>query len=103
MPQYPAPPIEAVTITGVLFALSDPSRLRIIAELDRLDAESICDHLGGELAKSTRSHHLKTLRTAGLTHTRTQGRYNYVSLRREELDARFPGLLDAVLAHAPVD
>jgi DNA-binding transcriptional ArsR family regulator len=43
------------------------------------------------------------LREAGLTQTRAQGTHRYVSLRREELDARFPGLLDAVLSAAERD
>jgi hypothetical protein len=40
------------------------------------------------------------LREAGLTHTRAEGTHRHVSLRREEVDARFPGLLGAVLVAA---
>jgi DNA-binding transcriptional ArsR family regulator len=49
------------------------------------------------MPKSTLSHHFKVLREAGVTHTRTEGTYNFISLRREDLDARFPGLLDAII------
>ena len=40
------------------------------------------------------------LREAGLTWTRPSGTHKYVSLRRDCLDERFPGLLDALLAAA---
>ena len=46
------------------------------------------------------SHHFRVLREAGITHTRIDGTTRHVTLRREDLDARFPGLLDAVLAGA---
>lgn len=50
------------------------------------------------ITKATRSHHMRVLREAGLTHTRAEGTRPMLSLRRAELDGRFPGLLDAVLA-----
>ena len=53
------------------------------------------------MAKSTLSHHLRVLREAGLTLTEPNGTQRVVSLRRDDLDERFPGLLDAVLAAAP--
>jgi DNA-binding transcriptional ArsR family regulator len=49
------------------------------------------------------SHHLRVLREAGLTRTRVEGTRRYVSLRREDLQARFPGLLEAVLAEPAQD
>jgi len=49
------------------------------------------------VSKSTLSHHFKVLREAGVTHTRVNGTHRYVSLRREELEDRFPGVLDSVL------
>jgi DNA-binding transcriptional ArsR family regulator len=49
------------------------------------------------VSKATRSHHFRVLREAGVTHTRLEGTHRHVSLRREDLDARFPGLLGAVL------
>ncbi|MGY4922640.1 ArsR/SmtB family transcription factor [Streptomyces sp. 900105755] len=60
------------------------------------------DALGvGHLHKSTVSHHMKIMREAGITSTRAVGRNRYVQLRRADLDARFPGLLDAVLKALP--
>jgi DNA-binding transcriptional ArsR family regulator len=52
------------------------------------------------VSKSTMSHHLRVLRQAGITHTRVSGAHRYVSLRWDDLEARFPGLLEAVLTVA---
>ena len=53
------------------------------------------------MTKSTRSHHFKVLREAGLIEQEIVGRTKMTSLRRDDLDARFPGLLDSVLKAAP--
>ena len=93
------PEAGAIELIDVLSALSDPSRLAIVRQLADGSGEGMaCQAVGGDLAKSTRSHHLKTLREAGLTRTRPSGTTRYVSLRRADLDERFPGLLDAVLS-----
>ena len=55
------------------------------------------------MSKATRSHHFKVLREAGLTRTRAEGTHRYVMLRRDEVDARFPGLLGAVLSAAEAE
>ena len=95
------PPAEALELPAVLHALSDPVRLTIVREL--ADRESCnCGSFGVPVAKSTLSHHLRVLRDAGLTFTEPMGTSRVVSLRRDDVDARFPGLLDAVLASAPV-
>ncbi len=90
------PPVESMELTDVLHALSDPVRLRIVRELEAR-GEASCHELGIPVAKSTLSHHFSVLREAGVIRTRTEGTERRSSLRREELDARFPGLLDAVL------
>ncbi|MCW2972004.1 MAG: transcriptional regulator, ArsR family, partial [Thermoleophilia bacterium] len=51
-----------------------------------------------ELPVSTASYHLRLLREAGVTRTRAEGTTRYMSLRRADLDARFPGLVDAMIA-----
>ncbi|MGE5636530.1 MAG: ArsR/SmtB family transcription factor [Nocardioidaceae bacterium] len=81
----------------VLHALSDPARLEIVRHLAH-EPECACGHFHLGLSKATLSHHLRVLREAGLTHTRLDGRHRLVSLRRPDLDARFPGLVDAVLS-----
>ena len=88
-----------LALPTVLYALSDPIRLKIVRELAATSEES-CGGFGIEVAKSTLSHHFKVLREAGITRTRVEGTRCFVSLRREDLAARFPGLLDAIL-HAP--
>jgi DNA-binding IclR family transcriptional regulator len=60
-----------------------------------------CQATGGEVPKSTFSHQLKTLREAGVVRNEPAGRQRTVTLRRAEIDQRFPGLLDAVLAAPP--
>ena len=94
------PNLDLVTLPAVLAALSDPARLAIIREL-AAEGECTCGTFQLGLSKATRSHHLRVLREAGLTHTRAQGTHRHVSLRRAELDERFPGLLDAVLSATP--
>ena len=97
----PMPPREELTLATVLDALADPVRLEIVRELAVL-IESACGSLTVPVAESTRSHHLRTLREAGVTRTRVAGTQRLVSLRRDDLDACFPGLLDAVVAAATV-
>ncbi len=82
-------------MTSVLYALSDPARLEIVKGLQD-GREKLCGQFGSH-KKSTMSHRFRVLREAGLTWTRTEGRYRFISLRRGDLDARFPGLLGAVL------
>jgi DNA-binding transcriptional ArsR family regulator len=90
------PALTGVPVTAVLQALADPTRLRMVRALAD-GGERLCGTLEEQLPKATRSHHLKVLREAGVTHTRAVGTGRYVSLRREELDEHFPGLLAAVL------
>jgi DNA-binding transcriptional ArsR family regulator len=89
------PPREALSLTAVLHALSDPTRLEVVRVLD--GDERHCSEFETSLSKPSLSHHFRVLRDAGLTHTRRSGRYNYLSLRRQDLEDRFPGLLDSIL------
>ena len=98
--QLPHPQLADIELPTVLFALSDPARLDLVRELARQGALTIaqCQAAGGEVPKSTFSHHLKTLREAGLVRNEPAGRQRTLTLRRDEVNARFPGLLDAVLS-----
>ena len=80
----------------VLQALADPVRLQIVAHLAQV-GEVACGTVPLSLSKSTVSHHYKVLREAGIVHVRVEGTRRYQALRRKDLDARFPGLLDAIL------
>lgn len=91
------PEVEDIELTAVLQAVADEQRLQIICELAAV-GEASCGAIDLCVSKATRSHHFRVLRETGLTHTRTEGTRRWVSLRKDELDARFPGLLDALLS-----
>jgi DNA-binding transcriptional ArsR family regulator len=91
------PAVEELELPDVLQALSDPVRLQIVREL-AAGGEQACGAMPLGVSASTRSHHFKTLREAGLTVTRLHGTQRLVSLRRTDVERRFPGLLAAVLA-----
>jgi DNA-binding transcriptional ArsR family regulator len=76
------PSCEELELPAVLHALSDPARLQIVRKL----------------SKATLSHHFRVLRESGVVRTRPDGRKRMLSLRDDDLNGRFPGLLDAVLA-----
>ena len=90
------PRLEDVDLANVLHALSDPVRLEIVRVLADLD-EIPCSSLNAAVSKSTMSHHFKVLREAGVTHTRADGTKRMISLRRDELEKEFPGLLSSIL------
>ena len=85
----------------ILHALSDPQRRHIVRELASSSEPVPCGQIELNVGKSTRTHHFRVLREAGLIEQRRDGTRKLTSLRREEIDARFPGLLDAVLAPVP--
>lgn len=93
------PDIADVTMVDVLRAVADPIRLRIVQTLaDGLPHGKCGTHWDFGVHKSTMTHHFRTLRQAGLTRTVVAGRTHTIELRRDELDARFPGLIDALTA-----
>lgn len=90
------PDLAQVPLTTVLSALSDPLRMGIVRLLAD-GSERQWGELDAPVSNSTLSHHLKVLRSAGVTRTRMEGTRCFVRLRGEELAERFPGLLDSVL------
>ncbi|MFI9627054.1 ArsR/SmtB family transcription factor [Streptomyces sp. NPDC052042] len=96
------PDIGDISLTRVLSALSDPLRLGVVCLLSD-GQERQWGELDAPVSKSTLSHHMKTLRSAGLTRTRDEGTRCYVRLRADDLEVRFPGLLASVLSAAPDD
>jgi DNA-binding transcriptional ArsR family regulator len=91
------PPAEALELTGVLHALADPVRLEIVRALS-VEGECRCGAFDLPVTKSTRTHHFRVLRDSGVIEQRAEGTALVNRLRREELDQRFPGLLDSVLS-----
>jgi DNA-binding transcriptional ArsR family regulator len=92
---HPKP--EEISLTGVLYALSDPIRLDIVRKLSSCEYKC-CGEFNINLAKSTLSHHFKTLRDAGIINVEIDGTARKISLRKAQLDKRFPGLLSSILS-----
>lgn len=93
------PPRSDIKIESVLHALADPIRLRIVRELAHIGCDGIaCGAIDLPVTKSTRTHHLRILREAGVIHVRPVGTSRITALRRDDLDALYPGLLDGILA-----
>ncbi|HXH33699.1 MAG TPA: transcriptional regulator [Plantibacter sp.] len=92
------PERDAIVLSAVLFALSDPDRLEMVRQLrdGPMDAAN-CTALDPSIPKSTKSHLMKVLREAGVIRNEPNGRNRTLTLRRSDLDQRFPGLLDSVL------
>ncbi len=98
---HPAP--HEMELSAVLHALSDPVRL-LVAKALADGRERTCNSLELPVSKSTCTHHFRVLREAGVIRQRVEGTTKLNALRRDDLDARFPGLIDAVLgtAHSPL-
>lgn len=97
MRPYIHPPATDFSLERVLYALSDSIRLGIVRHL-ALQGAATCGALDGGRPKSTVSHHFKVLREAGLVRTESNGTTLINTLRRDDIEARFPGLLGAILA-----
>ncbi|MDR1295429.1 MAG: ArsR family transcriptional regulator [Bifidobacteriaceae bacterium] len=95
------PSLSTIDPTSLLRAASDPVRLMIVQILDE-HREQTCSELADQLSVPlpTMSHHLKTLREAGITLSRKEGTTRWTSLRRPELDLHFPGLIEQLVALA---
>jgi DNA-binding transcriptional ArsR family regulator len=94
------PPAEDFQLPRVLAALAEPNRLATVRYVAR-SGESCCSEVMQEaglvMTKSTFSHHLRILREAGVLTKRIQGTKGYTTLRKADLDGRFPGLIDAII------
>ena len=102
MVQFVHPATEDITLAGVLGALADPMRLRIVSSLLKKNDCMSCSEAAPcpNMAKSTLSHHFRILREAGIIRTSKIGVENRNVLRLDDINARFPGLLKQILKHA---
>jgi DNA-binding transcriptional ArsR family regulator len=92
------PTTASLALPAVLFALSDPARLDIVRQVAApAECAPTCQSVALDMPKSTRSHHLKVLREAGVVWMTQNGRERLLTLRRDDLESRWPGLLTAVL------
>ncbi|MBC7576019.1 transcriptional regulator [Tardiphaga sp.] len=107
MSRTPAHPArDQIQLPLVLDCLSDPTRLAIVCSLaghDQSAADLRCGDFTGFSGKSNLAYHFARLREAGLVMTRVKGTARYITLRRDDLAARFPGLLDTVIKSAMAD
>ncbi|WP_138753224.1 ArsR/SmtB family transcription factor [Paenibacillus sinopodophylli] len=90
------PNLEDIELTSVLYALSDPIRLKLVMNI-RESGEQTCGHFDFPVVKSTMTHHIRTLREAGILNVRKQGTQHFLTLRADDLNLRFPGLLEAIV------
>lgn len=88
---------DRASLADVLQALGDPVRLKIVRKAAGNPNGLACGEFGIVMPKATLSYHFKVLRQAGIIHAQPDGVRHVITLRRDELDGRFPGLLQAVL------
>ncbi|WP_041315502.1 ArsR/SmtB family transcription factor [Saccharothrix espanaensis] len=98
MQTLPHPARDEIRIEAVLHALADPVRLHIVRELAQCPDGVSCGVMDLGISPSTLTHHVRTLREAGVVFVRPRGTSRISSLRRDDLDALYPGLLNGVLA-----
>jgi DNA-binding transcriptional ArsR family regulator len=96
------PDRDELELPAVLHALSDPQRLEIVRTLAEAPKACPCGSIELGVSKSTMTHHYRVLRESGVIRQERKGTTKLSELRREDLDARFPGLLDAVLSSQAV-
>lgn len=98
-PTLPHPDAEQIALPTVLGALSDQTRLAIINYLSRNeDRGMICSQFTDLASKTAISYHVSKLREAGVVRVTPEGTKRRVHLRRDDLDTRFPGFLDSIIA-----
>lgn len=97
------PTRDQIRLEAVLTALGHPLRMNVLQVLAE-GGEYPCGAIVDGVSKSTLTHHWRVLRESGVINQRAAGRTLLLSLRRDDLDARFPGLIDAILAsYTPAD
>jgi DNA-binding transcriptional ArsR family regulator len=97
----PHPATDQIDLATVLAVLGDATRLSIVGYLARNEGSEVnCSRFLDFGSKTNLSYHLAKLREAGVTRTELRGTNRFISLRRADLDQRFPGLLDSIIASA---
>lgn len=101
MKSFRHPNLDDVQLSAALQALADPCRQQIVLALKEAGAKELaCNEFVLHVSKATASHHFETLRAVGIIRSRAEGAKCLSSLRQEEFERRFPGLLDLVAADA---
>jgi DNA-binding transcriptional ArsR family regulator len=97
------PSRDEMRLDTVLAALADPVRRKVACKLNNAFGDHACATLDLPVSKSTATYHFRTLREAGIIRQEYEGTKIMNSLRKDDLDARFPGLLDAVFAAQDIE
>lgn len=98
------PPFEAINLPDLLYGLSDFARLKIARNLyDSKKPLTCMEAVEGieNLPISTRSHCFKVLRESGLIISREEGRYCYNHLRFDEIERKYPNVIESILKQVP--
>ena len=97
----PHPSVDQIDLANVLSVLGDQTRLAVVGYLARNEGMPVnCSRFLDLGSKTNLSYHLAKLREAGVTRTEVRGTSRLISLRRDDLDSRFPGLLNSIIASA---
>jgi DNA-binding transcriptional ArsR family regulator len=92
------PSSQDLTLEGLLYALSDPIRLTIVSHLMKKPSMSCAESCAGlRLSKATLSRHYDILRSSGVVFTEKNGAQYTNRVRKDELNRRFPGVLQAII------
>lgn len=96
------PATAEIELGRVLAALADPLRRRVVRELAAGPAGDArtCSSFALPVSKATVTHHFRTLREAGLIRQVDRGNSRMATLRRSDIEHRFPGLLALVVAES---
>ena len=95
------PSREEIDLAAVMATLGDSTRLAILGHLDRQDgAPMMCSDFTALASKSNLTYHLGRMREAGIIRVEKNGTAKMITIRRDDLNARFPGFLDTVLKAA---
>ena len=95
------PAKKDITVEGVLYALSDPTRVRIYSDIARSECAKTCSAFIGmdekPLPKSTLSQHFKILRESGLIRSERHGVEMHSVTRCAELKERFGDMVSSII------
>ena len=105
MSQFIHPSKDDITLVGIMNALGDPLRLKIVKSMMNKKQGVSCSQASpcNSIAKSTLSHHFRILREAGLVRTTKNGVEHCNLLRKDDIEEKFPGLLKAITKHIDVE
>ncbi|MFC8721584.1 ArsR/SmtB family transcription factor [Kitasatospora sp. NPDC057198] len=94
------PEAQDITLQGVLEALADPVRRSIVRQIAGARGDKACGTFDIAVTRTTGTHHFRVLRQSGVIRQYYAGTSKMNTLRRDELDLAFPGLLDAIVLAA---